>query len=274
MSEFSGHLHLRGAVRESGRTVLSEQSFRAPFHLSKPYWDADAQTLLVQVVNPTAGILSGDRLESRIVVDPGASLLVTTPSASRVFQMKDGDAECLQHFKVANGGWLELMPEPLVLHRGSRYRQFTSVDIAGGGTLFYVDQLMPGRVAHGETWSWDALCLVLEVKLDGGLILRERLEQSGSDLRGLAELAGSGAAACFANAILISDNTPADSPWRSDIAALHGAGLWVGVSALVRGGWSIKLIATDNVRLRAALRAIRKILARSFPRLSCDPRKL
>ena len=68
MAEFSGHLLLRAAARANGRTALAAQSFRAPYHLSKPYWDADARVLLVQVVNPTAGILAGDRLESDIAV--------------------------------------------------------------------------------------------------------------------------------------------------------------------------------------------------------------
>src|SRR5476649_850599 len=105
MPEFSGHLTLRAEARAHGRTALATQSFRAPFHVSKPYWDADTRTLLVQVVNPTAGILAGDRLESAIAVDAGAALLVTTPSASRIFQMKAGTAECRQHFTVAAGGW-------------------------------------------------------------------------------------------------------------------------------------------------------------------------
>src|SRR5918993_570008 len=107
MAEFSGHLSLLAATRAHGRTVLAAQSFRAPFHISKPYWDADARTLLVQVVNPTAGILSGDRLESEVTVQRDAALLVTTPSASRLFQMRDGAAECRQHFSVSADGWLE-----------------------------------------------------------------------------------------------------------------------------------------------------------------------
>ena len=40
--------------------MIAGQSFRAPFHVSKPYWDADSRVLLTQVVNPTAGILEGD----------------------------------------------------------------------------------------------------------------------------------------------------------------------------------------------------------------------
>jgi urease accessory protein len=273
MSEFAGHLHLRAAPRDHGRTVLAAQSFRAPFHLSKPYWDADARVLLTQVVNPTAGILAGDRLESEIVVDTDAALFVTTPSASRVFRMRDGAAECRQYFSVAKNGWLEVTPEPLVPHRGSRYRQVTTIDAADGGSLFFVDQLTPGRVAHGEAWLWDRLCLELEVRFAGELIVRERFDQTGVELQALAELGGSGPSACFANAILIAP-PPEPANWRSELGALHCDGLWLGVSALRRGGWSLKLIAPDAVRLRRGLRDARRILATYFPRLGCDARKV
>jgi urease accessory protein len=274
MAEFSGQLALRAEARADGRTVLAGQSFRAPYHLSKSYWDEAAQALLVQVVNPTAGILAGDRLESRITVGAGAALLVTTPSASRIYQMKEGTAECRQHFEVATGGWLEVMPEPLVPHRGCRYRQVTRIEVEPGGELFFADLLMPGRVGHGEAWEWDRLCLEIEVRHGGELILRERLEQSGAELKALAGLAGSGPGACFGNAVLIGEERAGDASWQSAVAALHGDGLWVGLSRLRRGGWSLKLVAPDGVRLRQGLREARRILAGRFPRLACDPRKL
>ena len=271
MSEFSGHLHLRAAARADGRTVLAAQSFRAPYHLSKPYWDHEARVLLVQVVNPTAGIMAGDRLESAIAVDAAAALLVTTPSASRIFQMNGGRAECRQHFAVAAGGWLEVMPEPVVPHRGSRYRQLTRIEVEPGGGLYFADVLMPGRVGHGEAWEWDRLGIELDVRLGGEPILRERLDQCGAELGAMAQLAGAGPGACFGNAVLIGEG---ETPWASEVAALHRDGLWAGVSRLRRGGWSLKLVAPDGIRLRAGLREARRILARFFPRLGCDPRKL
>jgi urease accessory protein len=73
---------------------------------------------------------------------------------------------------------------------------------------------------------------------------------------------------------MICESEAGDPPWRAAVSALHGEGIWVGVSALMKGGWSIKLIANDSVRLRGGLRAMRKILAGYFPRLACDPRKL
>jgi urease accessory protein len=274
MAEFSGHLALHAMARADGRTVLSSQSFRAPYHLGKPYWDADTGVLIAQIVNPTAGILAGDRLESAISVDSRAALLVTTPSASRVFKMRNGSAECRQSFRVAAGGWLEVLPEPLVPHRGCSYRQSTRVDAEPGGEMLFADLLMPGRVSHGESWAWEKLCLETEVRVGGELILRERFEQSGAALRALAELAGSGPTACFGNAVLIADRHENDSAWRSAVSALHGDGVWLGVSELRRGGWSIKFVATDSVRLRRTLRALRQALAQRFTRLACDPRKL
>jgi urease accessory protein len=190
--------------------------------------------------------------------------------------MRDGIAECRQHFAVADGGWLEVMPEPLVPHRASRYRQSTTIEVADGGTLFFVDQLMPGRIAHGEAWSWDRLALDLRVRAAGELVLRERLDQAGPELLGLAKLAGSGAEACFANAVLIAPARPDDAEpaWRGAVSALHGHGLWIGASRLRRNGWSIKLIASGPIRLRESLREMRRILAPYFPRMACDPRKL
>jgi hypothetical protein len=58
------------------------------------------------------------------------------------------------------------------------------------------------------------------------------------------------------------------------VSSLHAEGLWVGVSALRRGGWSIKLIGSDSVQLRRGLRDVRQILSVFYPHLRCDPRKL
>jgi len=211
-TEFSGHLSLRAEVRDDGQTFLAQQSFKAPFHLSKPYWDGHA--LIVQVVNPTAGILSGDRLSSEITVGSGAAVLVTSPSATRIFTMVEGEATSRHQLTVASGGWLEIMPEPLVLHKGSRFRQQTEIAIAPGGEMFFADLLMPGRIARGETWAWEKLCLELTLRVGGELILRERLDQSGPELKSLAELAGAGEGACFANLVFVSPRLDSSGAWR------------------------------------------------------------
>jgi len=233
--------------------------------------------LLVQVVNPTAGILSGDRLESSVEVASGAALLLTTPSASRVFRMRTGEAGSTQRFNVERGGWLEVLPEPIVPHRGSVFHQRTSLTVAEGGSAFYADLLMPGRVAHGEAWRWSRLVLELDVRHGGERLLHERFDQDGAGLRELAALAGAGEGACFGNAVVIADGlgVEASPAWRDQLHSLHTDGVWIGASQLrLGGGWSIKFVASDGVRLRHTLKEIRRILRPACAHLACDARKL
>jgi urease accessory protein len=274
VNALEGHLRLRAVRTADGSTVLSDQSFRAPFHLSKPNWDPVAQVLHAQVVNPTAGILEGDRLESSIVAEAGAALLVTTPSASRLFRMTGGGhATCRQHFAVAPAATLEVFPEPIVPHRGSTYFQETTIEAAEGSTVLFIDQLMPGRLAHGEAWAWDRLVLGLTVRRGGELLLRERLDQSGSSLRALSAFAGTGDAACFANIIFLPPDDVAEPGWRAELAALHRDGVWAGISRLRAFGWSLRIVSPDPLRLRDTLAELRAILRKAYPRLGCGLRR-
>lgn len=277
MADFHGHLFLRAEAKPGGRTVVGAQAFRAPFHVSKPYWDLDTRTLLLQVVNPTAGILSGDRLEASVEVAAGAAMLLTTPSASRVFKMRSGDARSVQRFSVEDGGWLEVLPEPLVPHRGSVFHQRTELVVSEGGAAFYADLLLPGRIAHGEAWEWKKLVLELDVRRAGERLLSERFEQDGAGLRALAALAGAGEGACFGNAVLVAPGLGGDPApaWRETLHALQGDGVWIGASQLrTGGGWSIKFVASDGVKLKGTLAALRRALTGVCPRLACDARKL
>jgi urease accessory protein len=268
---FVGHLDLEAALRDDGRTAIARQSFRAPFHMSKPYWDG--RVLQVQIVNPTAGILAGDRLELAIRVQSGAKLLVTTPAATRAFMMRSGVAECRQNFSVQANGWLEYAPEPLCPHRDCDYTQSTRVDLEEGAEAFYMETLAPGRVGRGETWAWRQLCLTLDVTLAGEPVLRERLDGSGAKMAALAAFYGL-REAWFATAVIVSARLASDDPAWDRVRALHGGGRWLGVTRLRRGGWILRVVAARSQALRDTLAEVRQILSEKLPALRSDLRKL
>ena len=56
----SGGLDLVCAAHPQRGTFIARQSFAAPMHLSKTYWDGGI--LLVNIVNQTAGWFGGDRV--------------------------------------------------------------------------------------------------------------------------------------------------------------------------------------------------------------------
>lgn len=266
-----GHLHLVAAARPTGETQIARQSFRAPFHLSKPYWDG--HVLQAQIVNSTAGILAGDELEVDIAVKSGAALSVTTPAAARAFMMRSGAALCRQHFTVGAGAWLEYLPEPLYPHADSNYAQRTRLDLASGADAFFVDQLAPGRVGRGECWAWRRLRLGLEVVHDGRLLLREQLDSSGPELARLAAFHGM-PEAWFATAVIASPTLTADAPVWEQVRALHRDGVLCGVTALVPGVWITRLLSPTGLALRDALAALRSVLSPLLPALRTDLRKL
>ena len=267
----SGHLDFVCAADEHGRTFIREQSFRAPFHFSKPYWDEHA--LIVQVVNPTAGVFAGDTLRSRVAVESGARLLLTTPSANRIHAMPSGQASVEQHFSVANGGWLEVMPELFIPQAQCRYRQHTSIEVASEGELFFVETLAPGRVARGEIFEFTKIDWEFELRHAGNLIARERfvLQPSDESTRSLRNPFPTG---YYASCYVITKIIPSDHEvWR----AIHDLGrddTLVGVSRLVSGGITMKILAVDSIKLTQVLRAIRNLLAQFLPALRCAPRKL
>ncbi len=270
-----GHLELRAEARADGRTVLAHQSFRVPYHVGKAYADHDTGVLHVQVANPTAGILAGDALRLEIAIDEGAKLLVTTPSASRVYAMNTGEARCRQDFAVAAGGWLEMLPEPLVPHRQSVYKQETRLDLAAGAGAFFVDQLMPGRLGHGEAWAWERLVLNLDVRVAGKLVLRERLEQSGGSLRAMADAAGTGASSCFANAIWVAPgDLPIETSLLEKVRAAHTEACWFGATEVGPRVWSLRWVAANNLALRDSIREVRQRLAAIQPELNCSLRRV
>jgi len=268
---FSGHLLLEAAPDGGGRTVLARQSFRAPFHLSKPY--AHDAALQVQIVNPTAGMLEGDRLELDVTVRAGAALLVTTPSHARAFRARGaGGVACRQRLAVEAGGWLDWWPEPLVPHAGSDYRQETSIAFAAGASLFFCDAVAPGRIARGERWAWRRLALGLTVTEGARPILRERFDLAADHAAQLAQLAGQ-PDAWLATCVLVGAG---DEPERwAALRTLHAGPVWIGASRLpaVRAH-ALRIIAPDGGQLRGTIAAVRRIFAPVLPGLGVPLRRV
>jgi len=257
-----GHLELICSADAFGRSYLSHQSFNAPFHLSKPYWDG--KVLTAQMVNSTAGLFAHDTLRCEVTVEAGASLNITTPSATRVFTMTEGRAEVRQRFSVARGARFAFLPSMLVAHWGSRYRQMTRIDVEGGGELFWVETLAPGRVAHGECFAFEEVDFQIDLRCNGRLNARERFRLEGAGLRPLpARFATPYWSSCY----LLSDRLGEEDEALERIRGLHSEEVWVGLSRLAISGWSIKLIAGDSCRLSQALVSLRQILAERLPAL-------
>jgi urease accessory protein len=159
---------------------LARQSFRAPVHLGKSHLDGGH--LVLSIVNPTAGFFDGDVLASEVQVAPDAKLILSSPSASRVYRTRSGAAaQSYQKFSVEENASLEWIPEPFIPHAGARYVQRTEIDLHSSASLLLFEWIAPGRVAMGEVFDYENLRWELDLCLAGKLIARERYDLTPGD---------------------------------------------------------------------------------------------
>ena len=250
-----GHLEIVCAVDAGGRTFIREQSFCAPVHLSKPHLEEGV--LVVNVVNPTAGLLAGDRVRLQAVVENGARVLLTAPSASRAHCTPAGEARVEQEWRVAAGGWLECWPEIFIPQAGARYRQRTVARVEEGGELLLIEMIAPGRTASGETFEFAELDWETTVFLGEEKIARERytLTPGSPTLRAMRAVFPQ---AYYASCLVVSPRLATASPVWQRIHDLHAEDAWVGCGGLVRGGAAIRVVATGSIALRRVIGEVRR----------------
>jgi urease accessory protein len=170
----SGILRLALAPRR-GRTEVVDQYWRVPLQALPPsYQDGDDEAY-VYLLNPTGGVVQGDRLHTTLSLSPGARCVVSTQSATKVYRMDEGYAEEVNHYSLRGDAVLECLPDQTIPFAGARFRRSTRVDLDAGSTLILSDLLAAGRVARGERFGFERLFAEVEIRVEGERRLVDRL---------------------------------------------------------------------------------------------------
>jgi len=171
----SGRLRLR-LGRRAGRTVVTDQYWTLPLQVMPPsYQDGDDEAY-IYLLNPTGGIVQGDRLETEIVLDPGARGVASTPAATKVYRMETSYGAERSRYVLHGDAVLECLPDQTIPFAGARLFRSTRVDLDPDSTLILWDLLAAGRVARGERFAFDRLFVEVEVRVGGECRLLDRLD--------------------------------------------------------------------------------------------------
>ena len=141
-----GFLGLRFG-RRHGRTVLAQCRFKLPLQALAPTELADG-TAYLMLLNPTGGLVGGDRLSTQIIQEADTRVCLTTPSATRVYRTLDQPS--VQHTRIQLGeaASLEFLPDHVIPHRDSSLHQSLRVEMGRGSRAIFVGR--PGRGARGS----------------------------------------------------------------------------------------------------------------------------
>jgi urease accessory protein len=255
-----GLLRLRFERRGTATIVASARStvplqVLAPVQLSDP-------AAIVSVLNPTGGLVGGDRLTIDMDLGRGAHGCITTPSATKVYRTTGDAAEQLVRARAGPDATLEWVPDHTIPFAGSALRQRIDVRLDEGARLILIDAFAAGRVARDETWRFALLESAITVRDQRGLLLHDRCLLSGHRSwagLGLAEhhpyfatvvVIGPADFSAFARALTT------DLASRADVAA--------GVGRLARGGGVVRVLAGRAPALLDALDCVWSLARRAL----------
>jgi urease accessory protein len=232
------------------------------------------------LLNPTGGILGGDRLLSRVVLDPGTHACLSTPSATRVYRSLGEPSVQETWIEVGAGATLEFVPDHVIPHADSRFRQRLSVELGRGSRAILFDAFAAGRLAHGEAWASREFDSETRVFCDGAPLYLSRTKiapaprgsqadapksPGASDLRptslGIAEGFG-----YVASLVMLADGF---ENWQSVTDATHATlatmpHLRAGASLLGSGGCVVRYLTATAGDLAAATSALWAAARRSL----------
>lgn len=228
------------------RTIIAHSYFTTPWKLLPPIYLDDTGAAYTLLVNPSGGLVGGDHLSIDMNLDRDAHVLISAPSANRVYRTEGKVSEQRINITVGPGAVLEWFPEHAIPFAGSRFRQILHATLAPGATLLLWDALASGRIARGERWAFTDLENEIRITTASGSSLLERyVLDPATDLGcvGLAEEWN-----YVASFYVLNDATTSEvwSGLESKIAAILDARpgeVLGGVSAPSASGLAIKLLA-------------------------------
>lgn len=249
-----------GFERRGTRTILADLDRRTPFMAQRAlYPEQSLPDLAWLFIITTSGcVLQGDRLALEVSLGPQARAHVTTQSATKIHTMDANYAVQTQHICLADGAYLEFMPDPLIPHRRSRFLSDTRISLPETATLLYSEIIQPGRKHHHADERFGATLLSLATtatRPDGRLLFAEKLLVE-PERRPVRQTGVMGPFDVLANVMLL---TPKDNAERVDARVGAAVDLEQGVAfGACRlpndAGLIFKVLARETAQAKAKVR--------------------
>ncbi len=239
--------------RRDDRTVLTNRRFTLPLQALEPSRLPDG-SLYMMMLNPTGGTFGGDRLRTEIVLGAGTHVVLTTPSATKVYRALDQPARCETEIAVGKNATLEYLPDHLIPHPGAALRQTFEVKMEHGSCAIVYDAIAAGRIGRGERWRFRELSSEVSMRVEGTpqYFSRASLIPASQPLHGLGVMEGFD---YFGSIIAICDRSRTTT---EDINAIDAAitsthGVWGGATALPTNGFVAKFLTSSAHAVNRAM---------------------
>ncbi len=171
LASFEGEFHRDGEHTRMGRT-----QHYGPLRVQRPFHPEGPECLHLYLLHPPGGLVGGDRLSIRLGLEPDAHVLLTTPSAGKIYrnitELSQGQDVSLN---VADGATLEYLPQENIVFDGAKGELDTRVDLRGSGRFIGWEITCLGRYENDEAFASGELRQSLLISRDGRPLFSDRL---------------------------------------------------------------------------------------------------
>ena len=162
-------------AHRNGHTALVRQVSRSPLHV-QGVLHGPGPGAEVAVLNVAGNVLGGDVMELEVAAGCDTHVQLRTVGATRVHRGSTGEAARSRvTLWVNSGALLEYLPDELIPHTAAWFEQQTTVHLATGGHAIVAEVVAPGRLHHGEAFSYRRLALRLRAVYAGLPVVCDRL---------------------------------------------------------------------------------------------------
>lgn len=211
-----------GYVNAAGIHRLSTLYQRNPLRVLFPRPTA-GDPPVAALITTSGGLVGGDRLEVDFSVGKNAALMAIGQAAEKVYRSLGSDCVVDIALEVADGGWLEWLPQETILFEGARLRWSMALAVAESARVLAGEMLVFGRVARGETLTRGLVRDAWTVRRGGRLVWADALHMADDDIAyGLDAAAGFAGARAYATAIYVGPDAADHLDLAREAAAMAG----------------------------------------------------
>lgn len=236
--------------KEGEKTVLRDAFSAIPMYVFPPFYPDRTGYAHLYMVNPTSGLVGGDKIETAIILERDAHAFITAPTATKVYKSAGACSESFTNIVLRQNAALEYLPRYVIPFAGSMFSQKTTVSMEAGSSLFFLDAFTTGRTARHEHLAFKEYRSATEIVYCGRPVVTDRfiLKPETEDYGALGFLESYTVTAAL---YIIFDNPPLMNGLLSSIGqSLHKAeSVAGGVSTLPSTGVGVRLLSNNAFSL-------------------------
>jgi urease accessory protein len=146
-----------------GKSIAAHQFHQGALRVLRPHYLDESGQVCYVVVNPGGAYLGADLYVLDVEVGDGASLVLTTQSATKIYRTPGSFAEQRMTIRLGEGAQLELAPDQVIAYREASYRQNTHITVHPSSSLVMAEVITPGWSPDGASFRYEELRLRNEI---------------------------------------------------------------------------------------------------------------